>query len=553
MGNNEGESINHQSNANDEVVVATPSTMTGSLSRTEAPCPSPAAPANPSGETASERRSTYGQILKSSALIGGSSVLNIALGIVRTKAMAVLLGPAGVGLMGIYNSILDLARTLAGMGVNGSAVRQIAEASGTGDSRQVARTVTALRRVVLGLSVGGALVLMASSVLVSRISFGDRTHASAVALLAVALFFATLSSGQTALLQGVRRIADLARANVLGGLLGTISSVLIVVWLGSQGIVPAVVSVAAMTGLASWWYSRRVQVEACRLNFTQLSSEASSLLKLGVVFMASGFMMMGVAYFVRIIVLRTMGEDAAGFYQAAWTLGGLYVGFILQSMGADFFPRLTAAAQDHEECNRLVNEQAEISLLLAGPGIIGTLALAPLVIDVFYSGKFEPAVEILRWICLGMMLRVASWPMGFIVLAKGARQPFFWTELASNLVQVLMVWAGVSTFGLNGTGMAFFGGYLFYWFLIYAIVRKMSGFRWSLENKQIGTVYGLLILVVFVAWYWIPGWATSLGGGIVALIAGIQSLRKLCRLVPLTRLPKLLQRVLVILKIAPEQ
>src|SRR5436305_15174455 len=39
--------------------------------------------------------SSYGQILKSSAWIGGSQAANIALGIVRTKAMAILLGPAG--------------------------------------------------------------------------------------------------------------------------------------------------------------------------------------------------------------------------------------------------------------------------------------------------------------------------------------------------------------------------------------------------------------------------------------------------------------------------
>ena len=48
---------------------------------------------------------TYGQILKASATIGGSSVLNIAIGMVRTKAMAVLLGPGGFGLFGLYGSI----------------------------------------------------------------------------------------------------------------------------------------------------------------------------------------------------------------------------------------------------------------------------------------------------------------------------------------------------------------------------------------------------------------------------------------------------------------
>ena len=81
-------------------------------------------------------------------------------------------------------------------------------------------------------------------------------------------------------------------------------------------------------------------------------------------------------------------------------------------------------AKDNAECNRLVNEQAEVGLLIAGPGLLATLTFAPLVIQLFYSDKFGPAVEILRWICLGMMLRVTSWPMGFMLIAKGKGTSF---------------------------------------------------------------------------------------------------------------------------------
>src|SRR5258708_28701078 len=88
---------------------------------------------------------SYGQILKSSALVGGSQVVNIAIGIVRTKAMAILLGPAGFGLFGLYGSISNLAQSFAGMGINSSGVREIAEAVGSDDQEQIALTTTVLR------------------------------------------------------------------------------------------------------------------------------------------------------------------------------------------------------------------------------------------------------------------------------------------------------------------------------------------------------------------------------------------------------------------------
>ena len=213
-----------------------------------------------------------------------------------------------------------------------------------------------------------------------------------------------------------------------------------------------------------------------------------------------------------IMVLRKIDLAAVGCYQAAWVLGGTYVGFIIQAMGADFYPRLTAVANDNPECNRLVNEQAEVGLLMAGPGVLATLTFAPLVIQLFYSAKFGPAVEILRWICLGMMLRVASWPMGFILIAKGERKLYFWTELLSNLLYLALVWAGMMIFGLKGTGMAFFGLYVVYWIGIYLIVRRLSGFRWSAANRRLAFLFVPLVAAVFVSWYFLPRVAAAILG-----------------------------------------
>jgi len=285
-------------------------------------------------------------------------------------------------------------------------------------------------------------------------------------------------------------------------------------------------------------------VESVRLSLRQITDETGALLKLGVVFMASALMMMGTAYLTRIIVLRKINLEAAGCFQAAWTLGGYYISFILQAMGADFYPRLTAVANDHAECNRLVNEQAEVGLLLAGPGVIATLTFAPLVMQLFYASEFWPAVEVLRWICLGMTLRVASWPMGFILLAKGARKLFFWSELLSNLLYVGLVWLGVVFFGLKGTGIAFFGLYAAYWIGIYMIVRRLSGFRWSPANRRVVLLLAPAVGVVFVSWYFLSSLAAMIFGAVITLLAGIYSFRTLCALVPFEDIPSPLRKII---------
>ena len=486
---------------------------------------------------------TYGQILKSTALVGGSSVVSIAMGIVRTKAMAILLGPAGFGLFGLYSSIANLTQNIAGMGVNSSGVRQIAESAATSDAEQIARTAAVLRRTSVLLGALGAAVLIVFSRQVSTVTFGTSKNAAAVALLSLVVFFNLVSGGQAALIQGLRRISDLARMGVFGALFGTAATIPIVYVLRQRGVVPSLVAVALLLLLTSWWYSRKIRVPRRSITFADGAGEASALLKLGIAFMASGFMTMGSAYLVRIIVVHKLGLEATGCYQSAWTLGGLYIGIILQAMGADFYPRLTASAFDNSKCNRLVNEQAQVGLLLGGPGIIATLTFAPLVITLFYSARFVAAVELLRWVSLGVMLQMITWPMGFIILAQGRQNCFFLVDLAWTVVHVGLASVCVGLFGLNGAGMAFFGSYCFHLLLLYPIVRHLTGFRWSRENRRLGLMAMLSVLVVFVGCSTLPlGLATGLGT--VTLIAsGIWSVRALVTLIPPEQLPVPVQSI----------
>lgn len=490
-----------------------------------------------SAETATTEKHTYGQILKSSALVGGSSVMNIALGIVRTKAMAVLLGPAGFGLFGLYGSIISLTQSIAGMGINSSGVRQIAAAVGSDDTERIALTTAVLRRTSIVLGVLGAGLLVAFSRQVSSLTFGSNQHAGAVCLLSIAVLFQLVSGGQGALIQGMRRIADLAKMGMLGALFGTFISIPVIYFFREKGVVPSLVGVAAMTIVASWWYSRKLHVQTPRVTASQVGHEIVALLKLGFAFMSSGLITIGVAYAVRITVLHKVGLAATGFYQSAWTLGGLYVGFILQAMAADFYPRLTASANDNTACNRLVNEQARVGLLLAGPGVIATLTFAPLVIALLYSTKFGAAVGILRWVCLGTTLQVITWPMGFIIVAKAKQAIFFFSELAWGIVSLGLAWICVTDFGLNGAGIAFFGSYIFHAILIYPIVRRLSGFRWSTANKQTGLLFLSLIAVVFCGFYVLPIlWAASIGTAAV-IVSGVYSIRVLLKLTSLHELP----------------
>jgi enterobacterial common antigen flippase len=504
-----------------------------------------------SAESQDRPGDSYGQILKSSALIGSSQAFVIGAGIVRAKAMALLLGPAGFGLVGIYTSIVDLAVSAAGLGVGSSGVRQIAESAASNDISRIQRTVAALRKATRVLAIVGAVLLAALASMMSGLTFGDNGHTWAIAIISLAVLFRILTVGQTALIQGLRRISDLAMMNLLGAIAGTLAAITLIYFLGEKGIAISVVAVAFFAFVISTWYSRHTGVPTVSLARGELRQETGQLLKLGVAFLVSALLMMGAAYVVRAMVARELGLDAAGLYSASWTLGGMYVGMLLQAMGADFYPRLTGVSTDNDKCNRLVNEQTRVSLLLAGPGVIVTLTFAPLLMALFYSQKFTAAAGLLQWLCLGMTLRVISWPMGYIIVAKGDRTLFVVTEVAWTIVNLGLTWFCLRQFGLNGAGIAFFGSYVFHAVMIYCIVRRYTRFRFSAENVRTIVLLLMLLAVIFGSFFVLRRPYAIVFGTLCAVGCGLYSLRLVTRLVSPDAMPSALRRLLRILHLVP--
>ncbi len=454
----------------------------------------------------------------------------MAIGIVRTKALAVLLGPAGMGLAGLYLSATGLIGSVAGLGINASGVRQIAEAAGTQDKTRIACTIITLRRVALISGLFGMIVVLEMAPLLSRTTFGDNNHVFGIALMSLTLLFGGISAGQSALLQGLRRLRDLAASQILGSLFGAMVSIALVWWLREQGIVPYLVVISAFGILLSWWYARRVPLQRVTVTWRESLGESRGLLGLGLAFTVSSLIASGTAYLTRVLVQRQLGMEAVGIYTATWTLSTYYVGFVLGAMGTDFMPRLTAAAPDHAVMNRLVNEQTEMGVLIAVPGVLATLALAPWVMKIFYSGAFVQGADVARWQILGVFLRVVSWPMGYVLIAKGKSVVFALTELASGFVNVGLIFLCMKLWKLEGVGVSFALSYLVHTVMTLIIAWKLIGFRWSTNALKILVSAVLILSAIFGCTRFLPErW--NIGVGLIATaVAGAVSLHVLQKL-----------------------
>lgn len=432
--------------------------------------------------TDAARSSAHRAILRATAIVGGASAMNILIGLARNKIAALLLGPAGVGTIGLLLNLVTTIASLVGLGIAMSGVRALASAGDEAARGQAQRTIT---RLTAGLAVAGTLVTVLFRGPIAAQVLGDRALGWQVAWLAPAVAFTLWSSTQIALLNGWRRLGDLARAQVGGAALGTTLGIAALVLWGEAGILAYVVAAPlGMVAVGTIYTARLPRPDAqtdapdrSAVTPAAVPEGAGALIRLGVPMMLGGLAMPLALLAIRAVIGDQLGADALGQFTAAWTLSATYVGFVLAAMGTDYFPRLSATIADHRVSCRMVNDQAEVALLLAMPVLLGVQATAPWLIRLLYSDAFVPAVTILHWQIAGDVLKLASWPLAFVILAQGRGKLFWIIEALVMSVMTGAVWLLVAPLGLEATGIAYALAYLVYLPILLIAARRMIGLR----------------------------------------------------------------------------
>lgn len=423
---------------------------------------------------------SYRQILRSTSIIGGASFVNILIGLVRVKIVAVLLGPAGVGLIGLLLNLVATASSVAALGIGAVGTRQIAEAAGREDDHAVAVARRALFWGTLAMSVVGALVFWLLRDVLATHVLADPALSYEVGWLALGVGLTVAGGSQGALLNGLRRIGDLARISMVSAALATTLGVGALLLWHEKGILLYLLMTPVASFVVGHWYVARLpKVQAPPPLLRELAQQWRTLVRLGTAFMLAGLVAAAGELAARTLVQRTLGAEALGQFEASWLISMTYIGFVLRAMGTDYYPRLTAVIHDHAAANKLVNEQTEVALLLAGPVFLAMLGLAPWVIELLYSSRFAEAAAILRWQILGDILKVVSWPLGFIILAAGDGRTFILSEALGMTVFVICVWIGLPLLGVRATGFGFLIMYVIYLPLVYWLAVRRTGFRWA--------------------------------------------------------------------------
>ena len=470
--------------------------------------------------------------------MGGVQVYQILIQIIKSKFVAVLLGPAGVGIMGLYQSGLLLVQQFSSMGLANSAVRDVSEANASNDIQHIAKTITVVRKLVWFTGLLGLIIVACCSPLLSKMSFGNYDYVIPFIILSITLLLDQLSAGQRVVLQGMRRLKELAKCTAFSVTIGLITSVPLYYWLGIDGIVPTLILNSACSLTLSWIYSRRFKIEKVKVTPKQSLEQGRQMLVMGLSMSLSGIFSTIVSYAIRAFIQNDGGVEQVGLFQAGFAIITTYVGMVMNAIVTDYYPRLAAINKDNIKCREVVSQQGEICTMIIAPMLTICLVFMPFVLRLLYSDQFLAANEYISWACLGMMLRLAAWIISYLFVAKAESKMFLKLSLSASAFNLLFSLLGYHYMGLTGLGIAFALEYIVYFLMCYLIARKCYEFRFSNSFIKCYGIQLLLVVVCLAVMIAFNGWIKYTIGSVIIVLScylGIHGLNQRMNLLDLVK------------------
>ena len=433
-------------------------------------------------------------------LVGSSQFINILIGLFKTKIIAVLLGPSGIGIVQLLSSSIELVRTASSFGLGFSGVRDISESYGTGDKKLISKKIKILKGWVFFSGILGVLITLILSKQLSFLAFGNSSYWVEISILSITIIVNNVSSSYSAIIRGFRRMADFAKINVFSSLITTLIVVPIYFFFKLNGIVLALVFSSLVPLVLNISYTKKINLSKVKITIKEGFFGGIEMFKLGLFTVLTALLTQATTYYVRILISEDLGLESVGYFAVATTLAVSYMGIIFTSIATDYFPKLSAINKDNEAVNVAVILQTKIVLLLGTPLILVMYTFSEFIIPLLYSKEFLESFPILMWMLLSVFLRLIGFPIGYVFLAKGKKSLFIFTQSLWNAFFLIFVLISqMNNANLEGIGMAFVGAYFIGALLNIILIKKTT----NLKYDKITTKYILLFSVIVLTYFFI--------------------------------------------------
>lgn len=427
---------------------------------------------------------TYKSIFKSTFLFALVKVFTILTKLVVNKSAALFLGTAGLGLIGLLQTTINLVATFGGLGISKSAIRDIS-ANNIPNNNKLFQIISVTNGLIFLSSFLGAMITIVMSSALSRLTFGNEDHAISFLFLSIAVFFIILNEGKLAILTGMRKLTYLAKASILGCIFGIAPAVPLYYYFEKDGIIPALILVPVISFFFTLYYEKKMNNKAEKINISLLKNDGIGMLKMGLSLMYVSLWVFFSEYIIKTYIASIDSLEMVGIFQAGSTIVMGYFGIITTAMATEYYPRISAIHNKNHQLKNEVNKQVKVGLVLLLPLVVFFLLFLPTIVQLLYTKDFLSSIDYIQYAIFGVIIIACSNPMGMILLAKQNAKIFLFSITLSRIVGLILSIYFFNNYGLKGLGLAYLAYSLFELFFMQTLLNFLYSIRLDLRTIKI--------------------------------------------------------------------
>ncbi len=396
--------------------------------------------------------------------------IRIASGFVAGKIVALFTGPTGVALIGAFTNFITIVLTFANGAINTGVVKYTAEYNREEEKLKVLFSTAFKISVFCSVIIGTILFVFATYF--STWIFLEPIYANPIRVLGLTIVLYSLNTLLISILNGKGQIKTYTIVNTAGSIVGLLFTVLLVYRYKIEGALYALVLaqsivffVTAVLIIKSKWFSREYFLRAL---------DKSTVVKL------SHFSLMTLVSTMTIplaqIVLRNMlteklGVEAAGYWQGMMRISDGYLLLITTSLSTYYLPRMSSLQTEGEIRKEIFNGY-KLILPTVFLGCLIIYFLRFFIIKTIYTADFFVMEKLFLWQLVGDFFKIASWVLGYLMLAKAMTKIFIATEILFSLSYVFLGYLFVRVFKLQGITIAFALNYICYLVIMILVFKR---------------------------------------------------------------------------------
>lgn len=417
------------------------------------------------------KRGFKAEITRVFSLTAVSTFIKMLTGFVSTKIVSVFAGPAGIALVGQLQNFTSIVLSLSNGGITNGIVKYVAQYKD--EKEKLKNYISTSYTITLLSSVVCALFMIIFNQKLSNIVFKDISYRFVFIFFGLSVTLYSLNILLMSILNGLKRFRKYVIINIAGSIIGMLFTIVLAMLLSVKGALIAIVTYQSVVFIVTYLMVRREDwLNKDYFHILWDRSEIKAMAKFSIMALVTTITLPLVHILLRNYVIEKISIEAAGYWEGMNRLSAAYLVFVSTSFAVYYLPKLSES-----KSNALIRREIKKVIMFIVPIVFVIFLLMFIfkrqIITLLYTEQFMPMSNLFLPQLIGDFLKIVSWSLSYILLAKSMMKEYVILELLSPIVFLFLSYNLVNIYGVIGITYSYDVSIIIYLSVLLFIFRNL--------------------------------------------------------------------------------